>query len=275
LNPTFKIHSTETATGNTELVLLVSLDSISFIISDAANKCIALYSYQLTPDAGFDYTASQIKKVVLSQDLLNNGFEKITIVYAFPTAIIVPEQFSSDQAKKEMLDLVFGDQNDALVRTDIDTVQNRHIVYTVPNQVASVIDYLFSSHKAKHLYSLLTVINGLNGNDIYCIFWNNYFTAMLVKAGKLQAIQTYQYKSPDDVAYYLLHLCESFEVAVNDTTLHLNGMVGENSNLYNELSKYFLHLQFESLPPVFTYPEAMKEYPAHYFSHLFALASCV
>ena len=98
---------------------------------------------------------------------------------------------------------------------------------------------------------------------------------MLLKEGKLQAIQTYPYKSPEDVAYYLLHLCESFEVVVNDTTVHLNGMISEDSNLYNEISKYFLNIQFESLPAGITYPEAMNEYPAHYFSHLFAIAPCV
>ena len=98
---------------------------------------------------------------------------------------------------------------------------------------------------------------------------------MLLKNGRLQAIQTYQYKSPEDVAYYLLHLCESFDVVLNDSTVHLNGMITKNSTLYNEISKYFLNIQFEPLPAGITYPEAMSEYPAHYFSHLFAISPCV
>jgi Protein of unknown function (DUF3822) len=254
---------------------MVSPDAISFMILDVDNNCIALQSYHLPVETSLEATAVLLKETISSQDLFIAAFEKVTIVYAYPTAVIVPGQFAADNTKKEMLDLVFGEQNDALIKTDADAVQDRHTIYTVPKQVESVMTYLFSSHLSKHLYSLLPAVPNLPGNELYCIFCNNNFTVMLLKDGKLQAIQTYQYKSPEDVAYYLLHVCESFDVAVNDVNVHLNGMITKNSNLYNGISKYFLNLQFESLPAGITYPEAMGEYPAHYFSHLFAIAPCV
>ncbi len=253
---------------------MVSLDTVSFIILNRENNCIALQSYHLAAETNFENTAAQLKQIVSSQDLFKEDFEKVIIIYAWPTAIIAPGKFVTEDSKKQMLNLVFGDQHDALIKTDVDAVTDRHTIYTVPKQIESVITYLFSSHTSKHLYSLLPAITDLNGNELYCIFCNNNFTAMLLKGGKLQAIQTYQYKSPEDVAYYLLHLCESFEVEVNDTTVHLNGMISEQSNLYNEISKYFLNLQFESLPAGINYPETMNEYPSHYFSHLFAVAQC-
>ena len=98
---------------------------------------------------------------------------------------------------------------------------------------------------------------------------------MLLKDGKLQVVQTYLYKSPEDVAYYLLHICESFDADVNNITVVLNGMIGQDSRLYNEICKYFLDIRFGSLPEGIAYPEAVNEYPAHYFSHLFAIAQCV
>jgi Protein of unknown function (DUF3822) len=275
LNPTFKIESSETAVTKAKLLFMVSLDAVSFIILDGGNNCIALQSYHLVAETNLETTAAQLKDIVSSQGLFKQDFEKIIIIYAYPTAIIAPGQFAGESIKKEMLNLVFGEQNDALIKTDVDDAKDRHTIYTVPKQVESVMNYLFSSHTSKHLYSLLPAIPGLTGNELYCILCNNNFTAMLLKDGELQAIQTYQYKCPEDVVYYLLHLCESFEVVVNDTTVHLNGMISEQSNLYNEISKYFLNLQFESLPAGITYPEAMSEYPAHYFSHLFAIAPCV
>ncbi len=250
-------------------------DAVSFIILDGDNDCIALQSYHLAAETNIETTAAQLKDIVLSQDLFKEDFENIIIIYAYPTAIIAPGQFATENIKKEMLDLVFGEQHDALIKTDVDATRDRHTIYTVPKQVDSVMTYLFSSHISKHLYSLLPAMKGFTGNELNCIFCNNNFIAMLLKDGKLQAIQTYQYKSPEDAVYYLLHLCESFDVVVNDTNVHLNGMISEQSNLYNEISKYFLNLQFESLPAGITYPEAMSEYPAHYFSHLFAIAPCV
>lgn len=275
MNPTFKIESSEAAVTKAELLFMISLDAVSFIILDGENNCIALHSYHLPSETTYETTAAQLKQIVSSQDLLKEDFENITIIYAYPTAIIAPGNLVTENSKKQMLDLVFGDQHDALIKTDVDTISNRHTIYTVPKQTESVITYLFSSHTSKHLYSLLPGIPGLTGNELYCIFFNNNFTAMLLKAGRLQAIQTYQYKSPEDVAYYLLHVCESFDVEVNDTTVHLNGMISESSSLYNEINKYFLNLQFEPLPAGISYPETMSEYPAHYFSHLFAAAQCV
>jgi hypothetical protein len=91
----------------------------------------------------------------------------------------------------------------------------------------------------------------------------------------LQVIQNFQYKVPEDAAYHLLNVCERFEVKANDTVLHLNGMIDPDSNLYNELYKYFLQTAFGTLPEIFTYNEEIKKYPEHYFSHLFELAACV
>ena len=255
--------------------MLLTLDAISFIISDNNNNCVELQSYHFPAETSFNSAGKQLKDIILSQHLLKEDFEKIVIIYGYPTAIIVPGQFAAESNSKEMLELIFGDQSDALIKTDSDLTQNRHTVYTVPKQTGSVIEYIFAGHTPKHLFNLLPVIFGLGGNELYCIFNNNHFTAMLLKDSKLQAIQTYQYKVPEDVAYYLLQLCESFDVAVNDTAVHLNGMISEQSNLYNEINRYFLNIRFESLPGDITYPEALSEYPAHYFSHLFAVAQCV
>ena len=52
-------------------------------------------------------------------------------------------------------------------------------------------------------------------------------------------------------------------------------MIDEKSALYAAIYKYFLNIEFEKLPDGFTYDGAIKEFPPHFFSHLFALASCV
>ena len=55
----------------------------------------------------------------------------------------------------------------------------------------------------------------------------------------------------------------------------VSGMIDVDSSLYSELFKYFLNMEFAILPGNFNYADAIKEQPAHYFSHLFATALCV
>jgi hypothetical protein len=275
LNPTFKIESAETAAQNARLVLLAGPDTFSFIISGAENNFISLQSYHLPAETNADMAAARLKEIISSQDVLRQDFEKVVVIYCFPAALIVPGQFAAENNKKEMLELIFGDQHDALIKKDTDAVQNRQVVYSTDKQTASVFNYIFPTHTDKHLYSLLPGIAGLHSNGLYCIFFNSSFTVLLLKEGKLQVVQTYSYKSPEDVVYYLLHVCESFDAEVNNTTVYLNGMISLDSRLYSEISKYFLEIDFGSLPGTITYPEGIHEYPAHFFSYLVALSQCV
>jgi hypothetical protein len=275
LNPTFKIESPETTGRKTKLAFLLTMDTVSFIVFGENNKCLSLYSYHLPAEASTDAAAAPLKEIILSQNLPAADVDEVVFIYGYPAALIVPNDFAAETPGKEMLELVFGDQSDSLIKTDICPDQNRQTVYAVPQQIKAVTDYIFPSHTARHLYSLLPQVPGIAPSELYCIFYNSSFTAMLLKENKLQAIQTYQYKSPEDVAYYMLQLCESFDAIVNDIHVHLNGMISEESNLYNGISKYFLNLQFDALPAGIDYPETINEYPAHYFSHLFAAAQCV
>jgi hypothetical protein len=113
------------------------------------------------------------------------------------------------------------------------------------------------------------------GSQVYCIFNTGQLTLLLQKEGKLQAMQNFSYKTPEDAAYHLLNLCRSFETGVKDVTVHLTGMIDAASALYAELYKYFLNIFFEALPEEYEYPEKVRKHPSHYFSHLFAIAKCV
>jgi hypothetical protein len=72
-----------------------------------------------------------------------------------------------------------------------------------------------------------------------------------------------------------LNVCKGFDVQPDSVILHINGMIDENSALYSAIYKYFLQIEFDTLPEGYTYDDGIKNYPAHFFSHLFALASCV
>ncbi len=275
MNASFKIQSSETVNADARLLIEVSQYGLAYIIIDGDNECVALHSQHFTSDTSMDKAANALKQLAAGERILQETFRNITIVYAYPEALLVPSDFVTDHNKKDMLELVHGDVNDAFTRSDFLYRHHTHNIYTVPRQVDAVVSYLFSAPVSTHLYSLLPDMFRQEGNNLYCIFSISSFTVMLSKNGKLQVIQTFRYKTPEDVAYFLLHLCEGFEADVNETTVHLYGMIDSSSSLYTEIYKYFLLVQFGALPAGFRYPEGISDYPAHYFSHLFAAAECV
>lgn len=275
MNSSFDILTPGTNSLQSSLLIEISGQGISYIAINGDNTCIALSVYHFAAGTTNDQVANHLKDIVAAQPFLQQPFKKISFSYAFAESVLVPHQFMNVSANKDMLELVYGDTSENIIRSDFMYKHNLHNVYRVPKQIDSVIAHLFSKANHCHLYSLLPNVIKATGNHLYCIFSTTQITVQLLKEGRLQVIQNFQYKVPEDVAYHLLNVCQRFEVDVNDTVVHLNGMIDADSNLYNELYKYFLQPEFGTLPELFNYNEEIKKYPAHYFSHLFELAACV
>ena len=275
MNPSFIIQSKDNLTRQSRLVIEISLWGISYVILDEDDKCIALICYHYPADTGMDKAAVVIKKSVADNVILQERFSKIIIIYAFPTAMLVPKHFINSANIKELLELHSGDVSDAYIRSDFNYKVDTQTIYAVPKQIDGVLSYLFSADISMHQYGLLPALATFKNQHLYCIFGIGQFTVMLIKEGKLQCIQSYSFKVPEDINYFLLQLCESFEISTDDVELQLNGMIDQKSRLYEELHNYFLQISFGTLPANFSYPEGIRQYPDHYFSHLFELIACV
>ena len=275
MKPTFDILLPQSNTMHSSLYVEIGMQGISFIVIDSTNNCVALAIYHFPPEINADKAAVHLKQIVAAQPILQEVYQRITVIYNYPSSAMVPHVHSNDPANKQLLELLFGDINEFVIKKDFIYQHDIHNIYLVPRQIDGVVSYLFSADSCTHLYSLLPTLSNFTGNNLYCIFGTGNFIVMLLKEGILQIIQSFQYKTGDDVVYYLLQLCSSFDVAVNETNVLLNGMIDVSSNLYFELNKYFLRLQLQPLPNSFAYPDEIKKYPSHYFSHLFSLAACV
>jgi hypothetical protein len=54
----------------------------------------------------------------------------------------------------------------------------------------------------------------------------------------------------------------------------VSGMIEEQSSLYTEMYKYFLHISFAQLPIHVAIAENLKALPLHFYTNLTALALC-
>ncbi len=273
--PSFEIRSSVTDTAAADLFVQMGMHGMAYVVINNDGACMALGTYPFPAGSNAEAGAAYLKEIVSAQQLLQQPFRKMHIVYTYTSAVLVPHQYMKHELKKDMLELVHGDVNDGDIKADYMYRHHLYNVYSVPRQVEQAVGYLFAADNTTHLYSLLPDVLKDGGDALYCIFNGQHFTVMLLKESKLQLIQTFDFKTPEDVAYYLLHLCESFVLSPAEVRLHLNGMIAVSGNLYQEISKYFMHLQLGTLPGAFTYPKSMDEYPPHFFSHLFVLASCV
>jgi hypothetical protein len=275
LNTVFNILSQNIDTSQSRLFIGLSLEGVT-LVTLTNNTFNGVVCIRFKDDVTIKSVASATQEVINAQSLLKENFKKIDIIYAFPDSILVPYELMNESVNKEMMDFVYGDSMEETIKRDFLYKHSLYNVYRIPSNVYSLMNGTFPSAIQSHLYSVLPdVLKAEKQNHLYGIFGSSTIIVLLKKEGKLQVIQNFKYKTPEDAAYHLLNVCRSFEATVNETTLHVSGMLDKVSVLYTELYKYFLNIEFESLPENFNYTDEIKEYPPHFFSHLFAIAACV
>jgi len=275
VNPSFNIRSGGSGTTGARLFIEAGPMGISIAVLNAENCFSDLVVYPLPAELTREQQAEELVSILKQEKMLSGSYKKTDIIWAFPESILVPNEFMNSETGSAMLNLVYGDLDAGPVRSDFMFKQNIHDLYRVPAELAAFVSAQFPLAYQTHQYSLLPELAGQEGNMLCVIFYNNRFTAMLQKGGKLQLIQHFCYREPDDAAYHLLNICRSFEADADSLELRLYGMVDSSSGLYSALYKYFLNIHLEPLPENAVYAEAIKEQPPHFFSHLFRLALCV
>ncbi|MEP7109053.1 MAG: DUF3822 family protein [Ferruginibacter sp.] len=270
----FYIQPTNINTSNADLYIEINARELCYIIMDGG-ICLALAIYQFNEGTSDETAAGYIHQIIVDQPVLQQKFNKVHIIYGYVPSILVPHQFMNDTDNNSILELVFGDASERITRTDFMYRHSVHNIYGIPAAIEMVITRYFGFAVYTHLFSLFPDVVKEPGNHLYCIFSSGKLKVLLIRDSKLQLMQNYTYLTREDVAYHLLNLCKNFDVNVNNIVVRLSGMIDSNSPLYSELNKYFLQLQFEGLPAQYQYPEEINNYPAHYFSHLFAIAACV
>lgn len=276
VNPSFNITTENTPLNKPNLFISAGKQGISFIQLDTdSNTFISVLVYHFAKNLTSTAIAEQVNEIVSSENLSQQHFKKIFVTWCFDENVFVPQEYFDAGNSKEMLVLVHGDLMQGAVQNELVATHNLHTVYKIPAAVKNIFNIAFPFCIQNHQSSLLINFEKNNKDLLYCNFYPEHLTVLLRKNGQLQIIQQFEYASPEDAVYHLLNVCQSFETDAAKTILTVSGMIDTDSNLYSELYKYFQSVNCADLSASFNYAEEIKDHPAHYFSHLFATASCV
>lgn len=207
----------------------------------------------------------------LLRELRGENFAEVWVCSAYPTTLLVPLKYA---AQGESLAQLIYDQ--PMQHYFQDTIQEWQLTnsYSIPMTIFALIKNEFPLSHFLHTYTpSLKVSNGLSAADqISLHFTTQYFRVMVKKSSQVQLAQIYAYRSPMDVAYYLLKICAELQLDQAAVVLVVSGLVEASSALYSELHQYFLNIDFAQ-PPAISFHQS--EYPQHFFSSTYNLAACV
>lgn len=275
VNPSFNIQPPAIDSETAQLFAEAGPTGISLVVLNNHNRFNAAVTYALAAGLSEGELAEALKLICSSESLLQKQYAKTHIFWNFTESILVPAELMNADRNVNMLNLVFGDAKQGAIRSDFLYRHNLHNVYRLPDAVADIFTGYLPVATQTHLFSALVNRDIPAGDQLFTVFYSNSITIMLCKEGKLQVIQNFVYNNADDCVFHLLNVCKGFDVQPASVALHINGMIDEKSGLYTAIYRYFLNITFDALPDAYSYADEIKNYPPHFFSHLFELASCV
>jgi hypothetical protein len=275
VNQSFNIKTPDTD-ATRHLFVFVAKQGLAFVVLNTSLQQfsgVSIYHFSSTWSA--PATENAIRQVLAEEIYVQQVFSKTDIIWCTQQSIITPQSFFNRDTCGDMLQLVYGDAGNWYIKSELLLGQNAYNVYRIDKLTENIFTSKFTVAAQSHQSSLLVNVEAAKKDLLYCHFYPGAVTVMLRSNNRLQLVQDFEFTTPEDAVYYLLNVCQRFDIAATETVITATGMIDETSNLYREVYKYFHGINFYELPGGFTYCDAIKTYPAHYFSHLFATAACV
>jgi uncharacterized protein DUF3822 len=273
VKPVFKIGNSEEL-NSSQAVLLMEVGEVHccFAIMDYANQMMVQLGY---------YTADQrdngnILQMVLDlHDELKQSFRQTIIGYYFPENILIPSKFYRFEETQSLLQTMYEkDQN--FVVSEAISEWKIYNSYYVPASMHELLSRRFSTGNFWHVHSV--ILKNDIGDDargkLFVDFKTDSFSVVAVANNSLLLAQIFYYSKAEDVLYWLLKTCEQHSLSQNEVQLVLSGLIDRQSAVFKELYQYFLTIEFAAVENDIQLSGAFDDYPVHFFSSLYKLASC-
>ena len=239
----------------------------------AVGKELQRLDYFTTDDADEENLPG---KILDKYPYWNERFYKVVVGYDFAEKILVPDALYKYEDAETLLNAGFGTGVHTTIIAEPVAEKHLHTIFRMPTAIYEWAAMKLTNVQYFHTVSLLLKKNDDGDKNLLRVdIKSETFSVLVFKEGKLLLAQSREYSSPEDVLYYLLKITEQFSLSQQDIRLILSGLIEEESTLYRELYKYFIHLEFEHIPEGIKPDAVFSEHPAHYFSSLLNLAACV
>lgn len=219
----------------------------------------------------FDELEADQHLAAILSPLKKAGVTTVIVGSGYPEAILCPTKyFTSDHSS---LELVYDQPAQAYFNDSINEWQMVNL-YSLPQDVHQVITDNFSNIQYFHAYTpTIKIYNGFAANNQLLVHFTELQFRVVLKAHMAICLaQTYTYKTPLDVIYYLLKICYEFQLSQEETLLVISGLVEKDSHLFSDLQQYFTQIHFAQQPGI-GLPQS--GHPHYFFTSIYNLAACV
>jgi hypothetical protein len=264
---------------NSRLLIEVGEKVFSYVFYNKEQQhFLGLRQYNMDFSPGKTMLESLLE-IIAADELLQTSYREAFVIYNYTDSSLLPARLFNIDLNQPATELVYGNARKGLLLSEKVNGWDMYNIYRVPREIHALLQQKFAAGNYWHYYTLLLSDGQIQANDdshiIKLVMSTDHFLVAIFRDKSLRLLQSYAYQTPDDVSYYLLSICNRFQIVQEKATVIVSGLLDEQSRLYQELLKYFLQVQWDSLPPTIHLNKVFSQFPSHYFSPLLKMALCV
>lgn len=241
-----------------------------FILNNLNNKFIFFKS--LLFDNQFSLL-TQVKNIISSDVVFAYPFKKIKIVYCGQRYTLIPAEFYTETAKKDLFTFNHTLSNDEEVCQEPIKGTDIINVYSIPTDIYSFFQQQFPYATIQHQASLLLsdAIKksiGQEQPEVYVDVQPNFFYANVVANSCLLLSNAYSYANANELVYHIVNLFEQLKLNQYETILSIAGEIKKEGESIAILKKYIQKIQFAACPD-FSFIPDFQNIESHIISKYF------
>ncbi|MCY7362936.1 MAG: DUF3822 family protein [Ignavibacteria bacterium] len=253
--------------GNDELVCIAK--------SAISGEIIAFELFSLDKGLNDDWNDIFYEVKAISQ-VFNFSYKKVTCFFNNEEALLIPEKLLTATSAEDYLSLVYGESTRHDVKYEKLLATKVFInAYRVRKAITELLSRHFIIYQTAHTYS--TILNDVMRRPIIdpafikIQFYSSHFIIAVWKDERFQLIQSYRYKSTEDVLYYVMRIVQQYHFDFSEVLLEVSGLIDKELSLYTQLSTLFNRITTDNMQLVGVFKTVEGEYPPHYFTPFYKL----
>jgi hypothetical protein len=281
----FSIHLSRTY----NLSILVGWNKLSFCFNrHDDNSLVGIESYRLgvsEPQMKVQNDAqewcSELALLLRNLEALKKPFRRVCIAVDCHKTTLIPAELFCEGNQEEFLQFNHQMAEFEICRHENLPRLNAEIIYALPACIVSVIQSVFPEaeimNSAGQLIEKFIKLSQEQANDgmLYANVSVSSVEVFYTENGKLRYFNSFQYRTREDMAYYIIFIMEQLGLNPDTISLMLMGDIERESDRFELLYKYIRNIRLMDDPILKVSKQMAEIIPVSGYYKLLSLAKCV
>ncbi|WP_455169712.1 DUF3822 family protein [Aegicerativicinus sediminis] len=235
------------------LSIQVSLNGLSFCIQDNHKQFIGgssiKFNAPLTP-----FKLLEQLELFIDQHKLQQEFQYVQIVFRNEICALVPEDYFNQDQIADYLKFNSKILKSDFIATDtIESIKAKNVYVPLMNIVNYLLD-IYGSFEYRHSATILIdaiLTNNVEPNTtkVYLHLDGTYFEMVVIKKGKLEFYNMFEFNTKEDLIYYVLFTMEQLKLDPENIPLEIIGNLTEEDDIFRIIYRYIRHVHLFQFEP--------------------------